>query len=162
FIPIMQRIRRMTNRTIITLFAVVLLGVSANSAWAQDLKKVLEKFKKQEAVLLDVRELVEWKKGHLEGAILAPFSQIGFDPTARKIVASLPPGKEVYTYSKSGRTAFFAANYLSERNGQPATALQVSYQALLDAGFEPADLRPKGFLQQLKEKEEKDLGQKGK
>ncbi|EAQ78644.1 rhodanese-like domain-containing protein [Blastopirellula marina] len=150
----------MTARTNITLITIMLISVSASFARGEDLKKVLEKFKKGEAVLLDVREEVEWKKGHLAGATLAPFSKIAFDPECRKIIAALPPGKEVYTYSSTGKRAFFAANYLQDRNGQPATALKVTYQAMLAAGFKAADLRPKGFLQQLKEQEEKDLGKK--
>ncbi|PQO26853.1 rhodanese-like domain-containing protein [Blastopirellula marina] len=148
----------MTTRTNITLVAITLLCVTAGWAQAEDLKKILEKFENDEAVLLDVREEVEWKKGHLEGATLAPFSKIAFDPECKKIIAALPPGKEVYTYSNQGKRAFFAANYLSERNGQPATALKAGYRALIAAGFKDADLRPKGFLEQIREQEEKDLG----
>ncbi|UUO05672.1 rhodanese-like domain-containing protein [Blastopirellula sp. J2-11] len=150
----------MTARTNMTLIAMMLISVSASIARGEDLKQVLEKFKQGKAVLLDVREEVEWKKGHLAGATLAPFSKIAFDPECRKIIAALPPGKEVYTYGDTNRLAFFAANYLEQRNGQPATALRVRYSALVAAGFKEADLRPKGFLQQLKEQEEKELGKK--
>ncbi|TWT29473.1 rhodanese-like domain-containing protein [Blastopirellula retiformator] len=148
----------MTIRTNITLVAIMLLGVIASQTQAEDLKKLLARFEKDEIVLLDVREGVEWKKGHIEGAMLAPFSRIAFDPECRKIIASLPEGKDVYCYSNAGKRAFFAANYLSERNGQPATALKASMQSLISAGFKEADLRPKGFLEQIKEQEAKDLG----
>lgn len=148
----------MTIRTNFTLVAITLLCVMASQAQAEDLKKLLERFKKDEIVLLDVREEVEWKKGHLEGAVLAPFSKIAFDPECKKIIAALPEGKDVYTYSNAGKRAYFAANYLSERNGQPATALKATMQAMIAAGFKEADLRPKGFLEQIREQEAKELG----
>lgn len=108
----------------------------------QELKKEVDDGK---AVLLDVREEVEWKKAHLTKAELVPLSSIATDKHAKKAIEKYTkdPEVKIYTYCRSGRRSVLAAD-MFKRVDAKVIAITESYQDLVDAGFkETKDTDPK-------------------
>jgi NADPH-dependent 2,4-dienoyl-CoA reductase/sulfur reductase-like enzyme/rhodanese-related sulfurtransferase len=82
------------------------------------------------ATLLDVREPDEFAKGHLEGAVNLPLSEL------RKRVDEVPRDGEVWVYCAAGQRAYFAQRLLRQR-GIDAVNLSGGYAtwlALKEAG----------------------------
>lgn len=113
------------------------LVAGAASATAEDLAQLQKAILEEKAIVLDVREKVEWNKAHLKLSRSVPISTISLDKEARKVAASLPDPAEVkiYTLSNTGKRAEVAAQ-LFERVGVKVTPLKQSYRSLVDAGFE--------------------------
>jgi rhodanese-related sulfurtransferase len=105
------------------------------------LKKVKELTETEKAVLVDVRDEKEWDEGHLEGAILLPYSEMTSKEnrprTLRRLLLTVPREKRVFCYSSSGRRALVAANLVRDL-GYDAQALKEGYVDLVDAGFAPS------------------------
>ncbi len=83
------------------------------------------------AVLLDVREPDEFARGHLEGAVNLPLSQL------RKRVEDVPRGRELWVYCAAGQRAYFAQRLLMQR-GFDAKNLSggfTTYTLLREAGL---------------------------
>lgn len=59
-------------------------------------------------VVLDVRTLGEWERGHLRGAILMPVDDVRFDH------ASLPRGRRIVVHCRSGFRAHLAVRALTQ------------------------------------------------
>jgi phage shock protein E len=96
-----------------------------------NLKKVKRSLAKGTAVLLDVRELNEWKAGHLKQANLLPLSII------RKGKKLLRKDKPVYCHCRSGGRVLAVSKILRSR-GYDIRPLKAGYTDLLQAGFEKA------------------------
>jgi len=60
--------------------------------------------------IIDVRTIQEWDKGHLEGAVLIPYDQIG------EKIGSVVKGKskKIYVYCRSGRRSKIAKEALEK------------------------------------------------
>ena len=61
------------------------------------------------AVLLDVREPDEFARGHLEGAVNLPLSEL------RRRIDEVPRGREVWVYCAAGQRAYYAQRLLMQR-----------------------------------------------
>ena len=102
-----------------------------------DLKKVQTSLKKGTAVLLDVRELNEWKAGHLKQANLLPLSIIRKGKLTDKQKKLLRKDKPVYCHCRSGGRVLAVSKILRSR-GYDIRPLKAGYTDLLQAGFEKA------------------------
>lgn len=113
--------------------------------YAVDLEEVKKQVDEGQAVLLDVREEVEWKKAHLSQAEFVPLSSIATDKHAKRAIEKYTkdPELKIYTYCRSGRRSVLAADMFKRVNAK-VIAITQSYQDLIDAGFkETKDTDPK-------------------
>ncbi|MEX0792506.1 MAG: rhodanese-like domain-containing protein [Pirellulaceae bacterium] len=129
----------MFKQFVLPLAAVILAALLPQVSTAEDLQKILKLVEEDKALLLDLREKVEWNKGHLESAQLTSFSQFALEKQVKKIVAGLPPAdeKQIFLYCQNGRMAQIGANIL-KKHGANVTPLKAGYTQLLAAGFEKA------------------------
>lgn len=97
----------------------------------EDVKKAVESGK---AVLVDVRELVEWKSGHVKGAVHMPFRAMQEKVDTQKVKEEFKD-KIVYTYCAVGMRSLKAGQILVklELDIRP---LKPGYDELVKAGFE--------------------------
>lgn len=91
-----------------------------------------------DAVLADVREKREWRKGHVAGAILVPLSELSGGITQGDLAERIPRGRTVYTYCGHGVRSRMAAEVLRE-HGYEVRPLKTGYRELIDAGFREAE-----------------------
>ena len=91
------------------------------------------------AVLLDVREPVEWEQ-HIKGAIQVPRGLIEFvaDPGSPKHKAELDPSRRVIVYCRSGTRAALATLTLKTLGYEHAANLDGGFTAWKEAGL-PTD-----------------------
>lgn len=105
------------------------------------LKVVKEKLAKGTALLIDVREPLEWNDGHLKDALSVPLSDIREakeDAAAAKdLFKKLPAKKIIYLHCRSGGRVLRAAPILRAMK-LDVRPLKVGYKTLLKEGFEPA------------------------
>lgn len=101
------------------------------------LKVVKENVEAKKAVLVDVREKSEWDKGHIEGAIFLPLSELQAGVEPKSLAEKLPKGKIVYTHCVIGKRSVTAGNIL-EKHSYDARPLKAGYEELLQAGFKKA------------------------
>lgn len=122
------------------------LCVAATSAWAADhttdpLPVIKQRVAQKEAVLVDVREQKEWDRGHIEGAILLPLSEIskrsGQQDFVRWLTEQLPEGKPLYIHCASGGRCLLVSELL-DKHGYQTKAMKPGYKQLIEAGFPPA------------------------
>src|SRR5215831_1625115 len=101
------------------------------------LPTVQENVATHKAVIVDVRELGEWKEGHIEGAISLPLSSLKKGVETTTLEHEVPKDKIVYAHCVMGVRALAAANIL-EKLGYNVRPLKAGYQDLVKAGFEKA------------------------
>ena len=101
------------------------------------LATVKEKVAAKKAVLVDVRDKQEWNQGHVEGAILLPFSELRLPDRTEEMLKQLPKDRVLYTHCVVGMRSLKAAEILKKR-GFDVRALKPGYDELIKAGFEPA------------------------
>lgn len=137
----MSRIQNTVILALMTL-CMTLFGTTIRAAEPIEHTKVpLETVKKEvqekRAVLVDVREKREWDKGHVEGAVFLPLSDLqqGVDP--QKVARMLPKDKIIYAHCARGGRCLKAAELL-QNNGYQIRPLKPGYNQLLKAGFEKA------------------------
>jgi phage shock protein E len=101
------------------------------------LETVKKEVQEKKAVLVDVREKREWDRGHIEGAVFLPLSDLqeGVDP--QKLARLLPKDKIIYAHCARGGRCLRAADLL-QKNGYQIRPLKPGYNQLLEAGFEKA------------------------
>jgi rhodanese-related sulfurtransferase len=99
---------------------------------------VQENIAEEKAVLVDVRSVEEWKKGHIEGSILLPVTSLGKYPDAKKLAKILPKKKVLYTFCVVGMRAKQAAKKL-EPLGYEVRVLKPGYDELIEAGFKKGE-----------------------
>jgi phage shock protein E len=130
---------RITNTLIIALM--VLCTTIRAGERVEHTKVPLETVKKEvqekKAVLVDVREKREWDRGHIEGAVFLPLSEIqeGVDP--QKLARILPKDRIVYAHCARGGRCLTAA-VLLQKSGYSVRPLKPGYNQLLQAGFQKA------------------------
>lgn len=95
-----------------------------------DVKKAVASGK---AVLVDVRELVEWKSGHVRGAVHMPFRALQEKVDVKKIKDELKE-KIVYTYCAVGVRSLKAGQILNKL-GYDVRPLKPGFDELVAAGF---------------------------
>lgn len=122
--------------------AVCILGVIAGAGAAEHSKDSLPTVKKriadEKAVLVDVREMAEWDRGHIEGAVFLPLSELDQGIDAESLAMRLPKKRIVYTYCAAGVRSCMAADLLL-KFGYDVRPLKPGYRDLLEAGFEKAE-----------------------
>ena len=114
------------------------------------LDKVKQVIKDKKAVLVDVREQKEWDMGHVEGAVLAPLTELSTAEKKKelsaKLARQLPKGKVIYCHCARGRRALLAGDILKEL-GYDVRPLKPGYAELIKEGFPEAkakdDAKPK-------------------
>jgi rhodanese-related sulfurtransferase len=119
---------------------------SAAACAAEHTKDSLDTVKKnlaaKKAVLIDVREAVEWKRGHLQEAQLVPLSELkraGSDASIKqKLEKTLPKQAIIYCHCGSGVRVLSAADILGKL-GYDIRPLAAGFDDLRDAGFPAAE-----------------------
>lgn len=101
------------------------------------LETVKKELQDKQAVLVDVREKREWDRGHIEGAVFLPLSDIQQGIDAQKLARILPKNKIIYAHCARGGRCLTAA-VLLQRSGYSVRPLKPGYKQLLEAGFEKA------------------------
>jgi phage shock protein E len=124
------------------LFSTALFSTSIHAAEPIEHTKVpLETVKKEvqekKAVLVDVREKREWDRGHIEGAVFLPLSDLQQGIAPEKLARLLPKDKIIYAHCARGGRCVIAASLL-QKNGYQIRPLKPGYNQLLKAGFEKA------------------------
>jgi phage shock protein E len=98
------------------------------------LETVRGRIEEKKAVLVDVRDLVEWNAGHIQGAKHLPWRELQEklkeDDVAKKISKDLI----IYTYCAVGYRSLRAAKIL-KKYGYDVRALKPGYEDLVKAGF---------------------------
>ena len=128
------------------LAALALLAVNSPRDKIEFTKDSLDVIKKnvaaEKAVLVDVRSIEEWNKGHIEGSIFVPVTSLrkGGDP--KVLAKTLPKKKKIlYTFCVVGMRAKTAAYELG-KHGYHVRAVKPGYEDLLKAGFKKAKQEP--------------------
>ncbi len=103
------------------------------------LKTVLQDIREGKAILLDVRTLKEWDKGHLQDAVNIPIDELEQRLSNSEELDELDKNKIIYCHCESGVRAMLAEKLLQPL-GYELRALSQNYRALIDHGFPPADL----------------------
>lgn len=140
--PLRQKECSMRCSVRLLLFGLLLVLVTSSLQASEHTKDSLETVKKNleqnKAVLLDVRELAEWNKGHLKGAILVPLSKLRQGVDKKWLEKKIPEGKIVYTHCARGFRALSAGDIL-KKQGYRVRCLKQGYQELLEGPFEQAE-----------------------
>ncbi len=102
-------------------------------------KDAFEQVAAGKAVLLDVREPVEWEQ-HIGGAVQVPRGLLEFaaDPTSPRHKAELDPGGRVIVYCRSGARAALAALTLKTMGFDDVANLEGGIAGWKEAGL-PVD-----------------------
>jgi phage shock protein E len=94
----------------------------------------------ERAVLVDVREVIEWQQGAIAGAVLLPLSELGNGLDSKALAERLPVDRIVYTYCAAGVRSCIAADFLAPV-GYDVRPLSPGYRDLIAAGFAAAPER---------------------
>ena len=98
------------------------------------LKLVQERVAEKKAVLVDVRDLVEWNAGHVEGAIHLPFRDLQEKFDEKSMREILPKDTILYTHCAVGFRSLKAGKLL-EKYGYDIRPLKPGFKELVEAGF---------------------------
>ena len=99
------------------------------------LEKVKELVEQKKAVLVDVRELVEWNAGHVEGAVFLPWRDLQDKFDEAKLREKLPKDAIIYTYCAVGYRSLRAGKIIAKFQ-YDVRPLKPGYDELVKAGFE--------------------------
>lgn len=98
------------------------------------LEKVKELVEQKKAILVDVRDLVEWNAGHVQGAVLLPWRDLQDKLDEKMIREKLPKDTIVYTYCAVGYRSLRAGKILAKYK-YDVRPLKPGYEELVKAGF---------------------------
>jgi len=98
------------------------------------LDTVKAKIAEKQAVLVDVRDLVEWNAGHVQGAVFLPWRDLQDKLSEAQVKEKLPKDKILYTHCAVGYRSLKAAKIL-KKYGYDVRALKPGYEDLIKAGF---------------------------
>ena len=87
------------------------------------------------AILVDVRDLVEWNSGHVRDAIHLPWRDLQ-GKKSDQLVNKLPEDKIVYTYCAVGYRSSRAGKIIAKYK-LDVRPLKPGFEDLVKAGFEP-------------------------
>lgn len=99
------------------------------------LDKVKELVEQKKAVLVDVRELVEWDAGHVKGAVFLPWRDLQDKFDEAKLREKLPKDAIIYTYCAVGYRSLRAGKIIAKYQYE-VRPLKPGYDELVQAGFE--------------------------
>ena len=106
------------------------------------LELVQNRITKNEAILVDVREKLEWEAGHLHSAIFLPLSKLEENQSnasfAESVAKKLPKDKIVYCHCAAGGRVMPASAIL-HKLGYDVRPLKTGYKDLLKTGFKKAE-----------------------
>ena len=126
-------------RSAVTASVVGLVALVASAA--EHTKDSLDQVKKaladDKAVLIDVREVDEWKEGHLKDATNLPLSELSKALKSGEVAKKYPKTKIVYTHCAAGGRCLNAAEDL-KKAGYDVRPLSQGYDELLRNGFPKA------------------------
>lgn len=97
-------------------------------------------FDAQTTTLLDVRDLGEWNRGHVEGAVLIPVNEL------RERYAELDPNKEILVYCAIGLRGYIASRILKQngfKNVRNVSGGYTTYSQVYCGPANPADAHSK-------------------
>jgi rhodanese-related sulfurtransferase len=99
-------------------------------------KEAFEEVAAGKAVLLDVREPVEWES-HIEGAVQVPRGLLEFaaDPASPRHKAELDPAGRVIVFCRSGARSVLAAYTLKTMGFEKVANLDGGFNAWKEAGL---------------------------
>ena len=99
-------------------------------------KQAFEEVNTGKAVLLDVREPVEWES-HIDGAVQVPRGLLEFaaDPTSPRHKAELDPASRVIVFCRSGARSSLAAYTLKIMGFEKVANLDGGFIAWKEAGL---------------------------
>lgn len=89
------------------------------------------------ALLVDVRTDEEWESGHFAAATHVPLADLQDAEKAKDATSGLTKTKLIYVHCAKGKRAVAAVEEL-KKMGFKAVALETTYDAIRDAGFEEA------------------------
>ena len=119
----------------LTIFVLIIRYASGADHTQDSLDKVRELVAAKKAILVDVREKIEWDAGHIKGAKWVPMSTLKMKLTDEQLYKLLPKDKLVYLYCAGGIRCLDVAEMLGDRKLE-LKALKQGYQTLLKGGFE--------------------------
>jgi rhodanese-related sulfurtransferase len=99
------------------------------------LEKVKEMVKEKKAVLVDVRSIPEWDKGHVKEAIFLPWRDLQDKLKEKDVKEKIPEDRVVYTYCAVGYRASRAGKIIAGY-GFDVRPLKPGYEELVKAGFQ--------------------------
>lgn len=139
--PWNQACRSATSCSSRLLLAALLAAGGSVTASAQHTQDSLDVVKaavaEQKAVLVDVREADEWRKGHVAGARLVPLSSLERGVDADQLARSIPKGTVIYTYCMVGGRSVASARFFRSL-GYDVRPLKPGYPELVRYGFPAA------------------------
>ena len=99
-------------------------------------QQAYEEVKAGKAVLLDVREPVEWES-HIEGAVQVPRGLLEFaaDPASPRHKAELDPAGRVIVFCRSGARSALATATLKELGFEQVANMDGGFSAWKEAGL---------------------------
>ncbi len=98
------------------------------------LEEVKGRLEEEKALLIDVRELVEWNDGHIRNAVLLPWRALQDDLKKEDVDKKVSKDKILYTYCAVGYRSLRAAKIL-KKYGYDVRPLKPGYKDLVEAGF---------------------------
>lgn len=101
---------------------------------ADSLETVRSRIEEKKAVLVDVRDLVEWNAGHIQGAKHLPWRELQDKLKEEDVAKKLSKDVIVYTHCAVGYRSLRAAKIL-KKYGYDVRALKPGYEVLVKAGF---------------------------
>ena len=87
------------------------------------------------AILVDVRDLVEWNAGHVRGAAHLPWRDLQGRNGDRLLLEKLPKDKVIYTYCSVGYRSSRAGKIIAKHKFE-VLPLKPGFEELVKAGFE--------------------------
>jgi rhodanese-related sulfurtransferase len=136
----------MMDRSKSLLFAsvVVLLFMMPQTVYSKDsdgleftkdsLDTVKKNVKEGDAILVDVRDLVEWNSGHVRDAIHLPWRDLQ-GKKVDEMLEKLPKDKVIYTYCAVGYRSSRAGKIIAKHKFE-VRPLKPGFEELVKAGFE--------------------------
>jgi rhodanese-related sulfurtransferase len=119
----------------VAVLALALLGTArAADPTTDTLDTVKKNLADGKAVIVDVRELAEWKGGHLKGAKHLPLSELKAGADAEKLKKLLPEKGAIYLHCAAGKRCLAAADIL-KKQGYDVRPLKDEFDALVKNGF---------------------------
>ncbi len=87
------------------------------------------------AVMVDVRELIEWNAGHVRNAVFLPYRDLQGKSGDQLILEKLPKDKIIYTYCAVGYRSSRAGKMIAKHKFD-VRPLKPGFEDLVKAGFE--------------------------
>lgn len=133
------RVKSTTRLMRLVVFLCLVAAASSSALAAKYTKDSLDTIRKrvtkEEAVIIDVREEKEWKRGHLKAAKLLSLSDLERGVSKENLDKVLPKDKVIYLHCAAGARCINAAEIL-EQQGYKVMPIKPGYDELLKAGFE--------------------------